>query len=137
MKIDDNILKFEFDRRANSKNALTEDQIVKLQAELNRVHIKYLRHDKVHLKRMALLNQKLAFAKQIDNLKKKGQKLDTMHDFVTDIEDNTEIITRDDYINMERAIRSKRNELDEAFVVDQNNKNQEYRKYMKGMDTEA
>ena len=63
VKIDDNILKFDFDRRANSKNALTEDQIQKLQTELNRVHIKYLRYDQVHKKRMTLLNQKLAFAK--------------------------------------------------------------------------
>ena len=89
MKIDDNILKFDFDRRANSKNALTEDQILKLQSELNRVHIRYLRYDQVHKKRMALLNQKLAFAKQIDNLKKKGEKLDKMCEFVNNLEDNT------------------------------------------------
>lgn len=86
---------------------------------------------------MALLNQKLAFAKQIDNLKKKGEKLDKMCEFVNDLEDNTQINTRDDYLNMEKLIKDRRQDLDEAFVVDQNRQNAIYRKCMKGMDSEA
>ena len=79
MKLDDNLLNFDFDRSIfpwmKKTKRLTDQDIINKREDLNKVHCKYLSSDSVNTKNMFILGQKLQFMSKINRMKNKGDMI--------------------------------------------------------------
>jgi hypothetical protein len=80
VKIDDNLLNFDLNRRfgmssSNSK-PLSDDKILILKNELHRVHLKFLNKKMVMQRRNFIIQKKMIFMNQLLNLRNKGYRID-------------------------------------------------------------
>lgn len=82
VKIDDNLIEFDFDRRFGIKGTgnpnlkpLTDDEIRTRKDELNRVQIKYLSMNQVAERKNFIMAKKIQFLTKMNNLKNKGDMI--------------------------------------------------------------